>query len=141
MHHAYRRMILHWDIKFLNITTVAAHDDEPYITDFGLAKRIGPDGDTQPTLTHAVMGTPASCRCRPWRQVSDDWADIYSPRATLHETLTGQPPFKGESSADILRQVLDHELCVRPAVDQFQARPDLETICLKCLQKESSVAV
>ena len=57
VHYAHQRMILHRDIKPSNI--LVAEHDEPYITDFGLAKRIGLDGGTEPTMTGAVMGTPA----------------------------------------------------------------------------------
>ena len=137
VHHAHQRMILHRDIKPSNILVTA--NDEPYITDFGLAKRIGLDCGTEPTLTHAVMGTPAYMppeQAQGTKSVTTS-ADIYSLGATLYETLTGQPPFKGESSADILRQVLDHEPA-RPRSINPKLDRDLETICLKCLQKEPS---
>ena len=57
VHYAHQRTILHRDIKPSNI--LVAEHDEPYVTDFGLAKRIGPDSGTAATLTGAVMGTPA----------------------------------------------------------------------------------
>ncbi len=137
VHHAHQRMILHRDIKPSNI--LVAQHDEPYITDFGLAKRIGLDNGSEPTLTTGVMGTPAYMppeQARGAKSVTTA-ADIYSLGATLYQTLTGQPPFRGDSSAEILRLVLDQEPArprsINPGLDR-----DLETICLKCLQKEPS---
>ena len=109
VHYAHQRTILHRDIKPSNI--LVAEHDEPYVTDFGLAKRIGPDSGTAATLTGAVMGTPAYMppeQARGTKSVTTA-ADIYSLGATLYETLTGQPPFTGDSSAEIMRLVLEVE--------------------------------
>ena len=136
VHYAHQRTILHRDIKPSNI--LLAEHDEPYVTDFGLAKRIGPDSGTAATLTGAVMGTPAYMppeQARGGTKSVTTAADIYSLGATLYETLTGQPPFTADSSAEIMRLVLDHEPA-RPRSINPKLDRDLETICLKCLEKE-----
>ena len=135
VHYAHQRTILHRDIKPSNI--LLAEHDEPYITDFGLAKRIGPETDTMATVTGAVMGTPAYMppeQARGSKSVTTA-ADVYSLGATLYEALTGQPPFTGGSAGEIMRQVLDQEPA-RPRSINPKLDPDLETICLKCLEKE-----
>jgi eukaryotic-like serine/threonine-protein kinase len=136
VHYAHQRTILHRDIKPSNI--LLAEHDEPYVTDFGLAKRIGPDSGTAATVTGAIMGTPAYMppeQARGGSKSVTTAADIYSLGATLYETLTGKPPFGGDSPAEIIRQVLDQEPArlrsINPNIDR-----DLETICLKCLDKE-----
>ncbi len=135
VHYAHQRTILHRDIKPSNI--LLAEHDEPYVTDFGLAKRIGPGSDTMETVTGAVMGTPAYMppeQARGGTKSVTTAADVYSLGATLYEALTGQPPFAGESAGEIMRQVLDQEPArprsIHPGLDR-----DLETICLKCLEK------
>ena len=89
VHYAHQRTILHRDIKPSNI--LLAEHDEPYVTDFGLAKRIGPDSGTAATVTGAVMGTPAYMppeQARGGTKSVTTAADIYSLGATLYETLT-----------------------------------------------------
>ena len=136
VHYAHQRAILHRDIKPSNVLLDRA--DEPYVTDFGLAKRIEGGEETAPTLSGAVMGTPAYM---PPEQARGDTkrlttaADIYSLGATLYETVTGRAPFLGDSPAVILRQVLDQEP-TRPSALNARVDHDLETICLKCLAKE-----
>ena len=136
VHYAHQRTILHRDIKPSNI--LLDEDGEPYVTDFGLAKRIGPDSGTAATVTGMVMGTPAYM---PPEQARGDTksvttaADVYSLGATLYTALTGQAPFAGDSAAEIMRQVLDQNPA-RPRSINPKLDRDLETICLKCLEKE-----
>ncbi|MGD0089819.1 MAG: protein kinase [Planctomycetota bacterium] len=108
---------------------------EPLVMDFGLAKDIARDS----SLSHSgqVMGTPAYMppeQAEGKGKLVGPPADVYSLGAVFYEMLTGRPPFSGESALQILRAVIfDEPLRPRhivPAVPQ-----DLETICLKCLEK------
>ncbi len=108
----------------------------PRITDFGLAKRL--DADSQMTRTGQVMGTPSYM---PPEQARGDLpqvgplSDVYSLGATLYALLVGRPPFQAANVLETLKQVLEQEpispRSLNPAVNK-----DLETICLKCLEKE-----
>jgi serine/threonine protein kinase/WD40 repeat protein len=105
----------------------------PKITDFGLAQPISEAGQA---ASSAIIGTP-------WymspEQASGKKAgprsDVYALGGTLYECLTGRPPFKGPSPMDTIFQVLSDEP-VPPRHLQRNIPRDLETICLKCLQKD-----
>src|SRR5262249_13038139 len=108
----------------------------PKITDFGLAKQL--DADSGQTRTGAVMGTPSYMAPEQATGQTDrigPAADVYALGAVLYEMLTGRPPFKGATVLDTLAQVRRRDPVaprrLTPAVPR-----DLETICLKCLQKE-----
>jgi WD40 repeat protein len=136
VHFAHQRTILHRDIKSSNI--LLDEQGEPFVTDFGLAKRIEQRDSSLATLDGAVMGTPAYMppeQARGQVRTLTTAADVYSLGATLYEALTGQPPFAGGSAAEILRRVLDEEP-PRPRALNAKLNRDLETICLKCLEKE-----
>jgi serine/threonine protein kinase/WD40 repeat protein len=104
----------------------------PKITDFGLAKQVR---DARPTAVSTVVGSP-------WYMPPEQAAgkeigplsDVYSLGATLYECLTGRPPFRAATVLETLRQVRDEEP-VPPRQLQSKVPHDLETICLKCLQK------
>jgi tetratricopeptide (TPR) repeat protein/tRNA A-37 threonylcarbamoyl transferase component Bud32 len=133
VHFAHQQGILHRDLKPANI--LLTKSGEPKITDFGLAKQM--DGAQGQTETGSIMGTPAYM---PPEQAQGDTrnlgpaADIYSLGAIMYELLTGAPPFKGETAMDTLLQVQMTEP-TRPGKLRPRLPRDLETICLKCLEK------
>jgi len=109
------------------------------ITDFGLAKRLTP-GDSAEALTQsgAVLGTPSDMapeQAAGKKEVGPA-ADIYALGAILYELITGRPPFRGANSVETIVQVLQEEP-VPPSRLQPKLPRDLETICMKCLEKES----
>jgi tetratricopeptide (TPR) repeat protein/predicted Ser/Thr protein kinase len=132
--HAHERGIVHRDLKPANILLTA--DGFPKITDFSLAKLLG--GDEALTPTDALIGTPnymAPEQAAGRANASGPAADVYSLGAILYELLTGQPPFRGDSILDTLEQVRNQEP-VPPARVKGPLPRELNTICLKCLEKD-----
>jgi WD40 repeat protein len=157
-HYAHTRGVVHRDLKPANVLLagpignategvpysavgnalrgVPGADAVPKITDFGLAKRL--DLGPGQTRSGAVLGTPSymapeQAEGRP--EAVGPLADVYALGAILYECLTGRPPFKGPSVMDTLLQVVADEP-VPPARLNPKVPRDLETICLKCLEKQ-----
>ena len=133
IHFAHQHGTLHRDLKPQNVLIDAA--DQPRVTDFGLAKMTS--NDSQLTQTGVVMGSPSYM---PPEQAAGRHGDIgpasdvYSLGAMLYELLTGQPPFRGTTAMATLHDVMETEPAGLRKL-KADVPPDLETICLKCLEK------
>ncbi len=154
--HAHSRGVVHRDLKPANVLLAGptvregasssalphgraldgrALDVEPKITDFGLARRTDEAGHTS---TGDVMGTPsymAPEQAAGRGKEAGPAADVYAAGAILYELLTGRPPFQTPTVLETMRLVVEEEP-VPPRRHNRVAPRDLETICLKCLQKE-----
>jgi tRNA A-37 threonylcarbamoyl transferase component Bud32 len=131
---AHNAGIVHRDLKPANI--LLTPDGVPKISDFGLARRV--EGADRITWTGTTVGTPsymapeqASGNAGPIGPATD----VYGLGAVLYELLTGRPPFRGGTALELLRQVLRDEP-VHPSRLNTQVPRDLESACLKCLQKD-----
>ncbi len=136
MQYAHERGVIHRDLKPANILLTT--DGIPKITDFGLAKRLAEDSGQ--TKSGTLMGTPnymAPEQARGETHLVGPLADVYTLGAILYELLTGRPPFQGTTVLETVKQVTNDEP-VPPSRLEPQVPRDLETICLKCLQKDMS---
>lgn len=133
--YAHSKGIIHRDLKPGNV--LVGKDGQPRVTDFGLCKRTS--GASELTGTGQVLGTPSYM---PPEQAAGKieeigpLSDVYSLGAILYTLLTGRPPFQTPNAVETLLQVLTREP-VPPRQLNANIPPDLETICLKCLEKES----
>ena len=134
LEYAHGRGILHRDLKPSNVLVDGA--GQPHITDFGLAKRLSDDSHI--TLTGQIFGSPgymAPEQAYPGRHEMGRTCDVYSLGAILYYLVTGRPPFIAESVEATLAQVLAGDILSPRKLNPSLPR-DLETICLKCLEKD-----
>jgi eukaryotic-like serine/threonine-protein kinase len=134
VHFAHERGFLHCDLKPSNI--LLERDGRPYVTDFGLAKRASEDSSL--SLSGAILGTPsymAPEQASGSRKGLSPATDVYGLGAILYELLTGVPPFRNPTVMETVVEVLE-----RDPLPPRELRPEipreLETICLKCLEKD-----
>src|SRR5262245_27098774 len=134
VHYAHQQGTLHRDLKPSNI--LIDRQGRVRITDFGLAKRI--KGDSDLTFTGQILGTPSYMppeQASGKRSLVAAPSAIFSLAAVLYERLTGRPPFRGETPTETLRQVETLDPASPRLLNPATPR-DLETICIKCLEKE-----
>ncbi|MBI3853729.1 MAG: serine/threonine protein kinase, partial [Verrucomicrobia bacterium] len=132
--YAHRQGVLHRDLKPSNVLIDAA--DRPQITDFGLAKLLSDESDL--TVTGQLLGSPNYMppeQAAMKREQIGPPSDVYSLGAILYHLLTGRPPFVGETLHDVVLQVLNHEPVALRVLNPGVPR-DLDTVCLKCLEKD-----
>ncbi len=134
MNAAHQAGIVHRDLKPANV--LVTKDGVPKVTDFGLAKKV--EGGAGLTATDAIMGTPSYMA--PEQAAGDGKrvgpaADVYALGAILYRCLTGRPPFQAGTPLDTILQVVSEEP-MSPSQINSKVPKDLETICLKCLNKD-----
>jgi serine/threonine-protein kinase len=134
VHYAHEHGILHRDLKPSNI--LLDSQGEPHVTDLGLARRV--EGSHSPSVSGAIVGTPsymAPEQAAGHSRRLTTAADVYALGAILYQMLAGRPPFRAETPLETLRQVESAEP-VPPSQVRRGVPRDLETVCLKCLQKD-----
>jgi eukaryotic-like serine/threonine-protein kinase len=137
MQYAHDNKILHRDLKPANI--LIGTDGRPKITDFGLAKQVDPDASAA-TSDGTIMGSPSYMppeQARGETSSISPRSDLYSLGAVLYQMLTGRPPFVSDRPLDTVMQVIQNDP-VQPRDLQPGVPIDLETICMKALQKDSA---
>jgi len=134
VYEAHTHGILHRDLKPQNVL-VDAGTDRVYVVDFGLAKLM--EGERELTQHGEIMGTAQYMSPEQARDSANVTAltDVYALGATFYHMLTGRPPFQAATPMETLRQVLTEEPVPLRHLNSTIDR-DLETICLKCLEKE-----
>jgi serine/threonine-protein kinase len=132
MHHAHCRGLIHRDLKPPNV--LFDESGKPFVTDFGLAKRLGQTG---PTGLGAPMGTPGYMAPEQAAGRADVTAsaDLYSLGAILYELVVGRPPFRASTVMETLLQVMEGE-AVSPRRLNPAVPADVDFICMKCLEKD-----
>src|SRR5271157_4162327 len=133
LHYAHGKGFIHCDLKPSNV--LIDRDGQPQITDFGLGRRTAENSSL--TATGAILGTP-SCmapeQAAGQRQSIGPATDVYGLGAILYELLTGRPPFRTSTMMETVLQVLERDpVAPRELVPGLPR--ELETICLKCLEK------
>ena len=131
---AHQHGVIHRDLKPANI--LLDKNGNPRVTDFGLAKKL--ETDSGLTGSGQIMGTPSYMppeQAGGKRGEVGPAADVYALGATLYAMLTGRPPFQAATTMDTVLQVISEEP-VPPRRLNASIPLDVETICLKCLQKE-----
>ncbi len=132
VYHAHQRGVLHRDLKPGNI--LLDKDDEPLITDLGLAEHTA--GDSDLTNTGAVVGTPGYMSPEQATGGSiTTAADVYALGAILYELLVGEPPFRSDTAIATVMQVIN-ESPTPPSEKLAGVDRDLEAICMKCLERQ-----
>lgn len=134
IHYAHQQGTLHRDLKPSNV--LIDRQDHVRITDFGLAMRV--EGGSDLTRTGQIVGTPSYMppeQAEAKRGLIGSASDVYSLGAILYECLTGRAPFRADSVLKTIQQVI-HVEAASPRLLNPTLPRDLETICLKCLEKE-----
>ncbi len=141
VHYAHQRGILHRDLKpaniLLELRAGGPSPPVPYVTDFGLAKRLGTTpGEPSLTQKGVIVGTPNYMAPEQATRAGVSTAtDVYSLGAVLYELLTGRPPFRAETALETLLLLVEQEPAPPRGLNR-RVDQDLETVCLKCLRKE-----
>lgn len=131
--HAHEAGVLHRDVKPSNV--LIDQEGRPRLTDFGMARGLGIDDLTR---TGSLVGTIAYMspeQCRGGGTLLDGRSDLFSLGVVLYETLTGEHPFEDPSPLAVLRAITESDV-VAPRRLRSELPSDLQTICLKCLEKD-----
>jgi eukaryotic-like serine/threonine-protein kinase len=135
VHYGHRHGVVHRDLKPANL--LLDGDGRPYVGDFGVSRRLGEARRHALTATGAAVGTPGYMAPEQAGAFGGDLTiavDIWGLGAVLYELLCGAPPFTGASAAETIHRLLEQEPApprqLRPDIDR-----DLETVCMKCLEK------